>query len=397
MGDGVDALIRDGIVSFVNEHSPEQVDFVVDLCNENSYTHNPEGTNRVARMVLGCLEGIFRHHEVVEETEVGNHHILRTRLGSRAIYLLGHTDTVFPPDHQFQECKREGDWLRGPGAGDMKGGLAVIVYALKALAKVGLLDDLSLSLILGGDEEIGSVTSHSIYERERENAVACLVAECAGLEGEVVVSRNGKAGFRLDCFGEDLHVARVSDRKTSAILEIAHKIVALEALNGCYPGVTVNVGTVEGGLGPCTVPAHAACLVDLRWQDEKHREGLLKKAHRISAEVSQSGCRCEITILNHRPAMPLSSETAKMLRSLEETSKSLGIGVRTEHRRGTSDANYFGSAGIPTLDGLGPICHDDHTPNERILIPSLAARTSLVALFLAGVAQKEMAVTKDEA
>ncbi|KPK24905.1 MAG: hypothetical protein AMJ70_00455 [Dehalococcoidia bacterium SG8_51_3] len=383
----MDRSLKDEISAFIKANAEAQLRFVIDLCNENSYTYNIPGTNRVAEMVLEQLGGLFPQHEINEQTEVGDHHILRMRAAGewscrRSIYLLGHMDTVFPPDHSFQKCKREGDWLIGPGTGDMKGGLAVIVYALKTLGHFGLMDRLDLTLILSGDEEIGSITSHSLYEVERERARACLVAECAGPQGEVVISRNGKAGARLDCFGKDSHVARVAAKKASAIVELAHKIVALEALNGNHPGVTVNVGKIEGGLGPCTVPAHASCLLDMRWSDEKQGKGLLQDAGRISQDRINRQCRCELTILNQRPAMAATEENEKMFGVLRQLAEPLGMSLTAEYRRGTSDANYFGAAGVPTLDGLGPICEGDHTSHERIIISSLATRTALLAFFL---------------
>jgi len=379
----MDRSLKDRILSFVTEHAEKQLELVTALSNQNSYTYNPEGTNRVADMVLEAAGGLFPHHEVIEETETGHHHILRTGTRPRAIYLLGHLDTVFPPDHPFQTCAVEADWLKGPGTGDMKGGIAVLVYALLALRECGLMDRLGITMILGADEEIGSAMSHVLYKRERENAIACLTAECAGLDGEFVVSRNGKAGARLDCEGEQRHVGSVPGEKTSAVLEMAHKIIAVESLNDHYPEITVNVGEVEGGLGPSTVPGHARCLIDLRWRDDEQYEKLLEKVHRIANDTLQARAECRLTVLNHRPAMPSTAQSEKMFDALTQIAASIDIVPGREHRRGTSDANYFGSAGVPTLDGFGPVCTGDHTPDERILIPSLASRTALLALFLA--------------
>jgi glutamate carboxypeptidase len=379
----MDASLRARIQSYVGDHAAEQLRFVIDLCNQNSYTYNAAGTNLVAGMILDRMRGLLPRRETVRQREVGDHLVLRTRPASRADYLVGHMDTVFPPDHPFQECAVDGEWLAGPGAGDMKGGIGVIVYALKALGEAGILEGMDIALVLSADEEIGAVTSRPIYERERRNAAACLVAECAGPAGEVVVSRNGKAGLRLDCTGVDRHVSRASGDKSSAIVEIAHKVLALEALNACLPGVSINVGKVEGGLGQCTVPAEASCLVDVRWLEEKHYEIVLSGIRDVAAKATCPGCGCKLTLLNHRPAMPLTDATEALYGALESTARCLGMSVGREHRRGTSDANFFGATGIPTVDGLGPICHDDHTPSERIHIPSLAARTALLALFLA--------------
>lgn len=380
MGDSLNERVR----SYVEEHASEQLDFVVTLCNQNTYTYNPTGTNLVAGMLLDRLGDLMPHKETVAQKKVGDHHILRTRPASGGIFLLGHMDTVFPPEHVFRECKVDGEWLLGPGTGDMKGGLAVMVYALLALEECGVLDGLDLTLILSADEEIGAVTSRAIYERERADAIACLVAECGGPDGEVVVSRNGKAGIRMECFGEGRHVGRVSDDKRSAVLEMAHKVLEVEKLNGFFPGVTCNVGTIEGGLGPCTVPDRASSLIDVRWLEEDHYERILERFRDLVAAPACRGCRCEFEVLNRRPAMPLTDGSRTLYEKLQQAGSWAGLRVGSEHRRGTSDANFFGSAGVPTLDGLGPVCHDDHTPRERIHIPSLVTRTMLLALLLAG-------------
>lgn len=370
------------VIDLIEGWEEEQIDFVIALCEQNSYTFNTKGNDCISSLILERLEGIFPIHHITEQDNVGDHHILRTRDEGDAVYLLGHTDTVFPPDHPFQVCHKDGLWLNGPGTADMKGGLAVMVYALKALKHAECLEPLNLTMILGGDEENGSVTSCKIYEDERKRASACLVGECAGENGQIVVSRNGKAGGRVECRGLDSHVSTVSDDKASAILELAHKVIAFESLNDTFPNVRVNVGQFEGGLGPSTVSANAHFLFDLRWQDEKHYPPLLERAQKIVSQSEQPNCSSHLEILNHRPAMPLNRKTEKILIQLRKVAEEMGQDIFTEHRRGTSDGNYFGALGIGTLDGFGPIGVGDHTPNERIWIPSLKSRTALLALFL---------------
>jgi glutamate carboxypeptidase len=384
-------MLHTGLVSAVDSLVEEQVRFLIDLCDRNSYTYNKEGTDTVAGMILDRLNGILPEHRIFEQGETGNHHRLQTRSGGGAIVLVGHLDTVFPPDQPFQKCSLSGDALHGPGTADMKGGLAVFVYALKALDAAGLLDGMSIVLLLTGDEEIGSPSSHRLFEEERKGAAACLTGECAGPGGEVVVSRNGKTGARIDCFGRGRHVGAGTHEKSSAVLELAHKIVATESLNASLPGVSVNVGTVQGGLGPSTVPGHASSLLDIRWEQEEHRALLLEKVRAIISRPHQPGCRSELTLLNARPAMPFHEGTEKLFRTLQETGARLGLAVQGEHRRGTSDANFFGSAGVPTLDGFGPVGGRDHTPGELIFVPSLRARTVLLAHFLLDLHGRESA------
>ena len=376
--------VQNLILDYIEHAASDQLRFVEDLCSINSYTDNIDGVQRVAGMVLERAGSLFRTHEPIEDEAWHTHHILRNGGEGSAIYLLGHLDTVFPPGHTFQACSRNGDWLTGPGTGDMKGGLAVIVFALEALAHAGVIDSMNLSMILGADEETGSTGSRAIYERERANAAACLTAECAGENGELVLSRNGKAGGRLDCSGAQDHVGRGDGEKMSAVLELSRAVIALESLNGAFPDVTVNVGQVGGGLGPSTVPGEAHCLFDLRWRDEIYFDKLVSEARRLTENQKTVAGSCRLTILNHRPAMPATEGTARLMASLELTAGLTGTVVTTEHRRGTSDANFFGAAGVPTIDGFGPVCLEDHTERERILIPTLSSRTVLLALFLAG-------------
>lgn len=375
--------LRQNILCFVDSHAEEQLQFLIKLCNQNSYTYNKTGTDRVAEMILDRLKGLFTFHRAVDQNEVGDHHLLRNTTSSKAIYLLGHLDTVFHPDHPFQQCTLMGNRLKGPGTGDMKGGLAVIVYAFKALNDAGFFEKLPLVFIMSGDEEVGSITSRSVYLDERKKAVACLVAECAGPHGEVVVSRNGKMGARIDCYGQDRHVGNGTHKKASAILELAQKVVAVESLNDSLSGVSINVGKVEGGLGPCTIPAHACCLVDIRWVEEAHREIILDQIQTEVSRIHQTGCISELHVLNLRPAMPLMEGSEELFGMIREVGYSIGQEIQKTHRRGTSDANFFGSIGIPTIDGLGPVCRKDHTPDEFIEISSLKERTALLALFLA--------------
>ena len=227
-------------VPFLREHAEEELQFVIDLAHQNSFSWNKEGTDRVAGMVLERIAHLLPEHRVVEQTRVGDLHLLSNRTEGKTVYLMGHLDTVFPPEHEFRECWVEGDELHGPGCGDMKAGIATIVYALLALEDAGLLEGIPLTVALSGDEEVGAVTSRSVFEEERKKALACLVVEGGGTNREIVVSRNGKIGARLDAFGRDEHVGAKGLEKASAVLELAHRTIALEGMNGTLPGVRVT-------------------------------------------------------------------------------------------------------------------------------------------------------------
>ena len=381
-----DEKTRRKILDFVEDRAFEQLRFVTDLSNRNSYSWHKAGTDQVAGMILEKMAGAFPVHRVVEQEEVGNLHLLTNVPDGKSIYILAHMDTVFPPDHPFKECRVEEDRLHGPGTGDMKAGVATVVYAVLALKEAGLLDRIPLTVIFGGDEEIGAITSRAVYEEEREKALACLVVEGAGVEGEIVVSRNGKIGARLDCLGRDQHVGAAVLDKASAILELAHKTIALEGLNGALPGVRVNVGKVDGGLGPATIPASASAQIDIRWEDQATRDPLMERIREAVAREDLPGCRSELLILNERSAWPHTEGSQRLADLVKEAGLEIGQEIGQEHRRGTSDSNFFGCAGVPTVDGIGPICKGYHTAEEFVYIPSIRARTALLANALVKIA-----------
>jgi glutamate carboxypeptidase len=375
----LDVARRDRIVSFLQARAAEQLQFVIDLGHQNSYSYNKAGTERVAGMILAKIGHLFPVHRVVEQDEVGDLQLLSTVGEGESLYLLGHMDTVFPPDHPFQECHVDGEKLHGPGCGDMKAGLATIVYAVMALAEAEVLSRIPLTVILAGDEEIGAVTSRPVYEEERKKAFACLVVEGGGPNGEIVVSRNGKIGARMDCRGQAQHVGATELQKASAILELAHKTITLESLNQEFPGVRLNVGRVEGGLGPATIPAEARALIDIRWEDQKVRNALVQRIRQVAATTSLEGCSSEVTVMNERAAWPWTEGTQRLADLVKKVGTTLGQPIGQEHRLGTSDSNFFGAAGVPTVDGLGPVCKGYHTPGEFVYIPTISDRTSLVA------------------
>lgn len=375
-------------LAFIDAHREEQLDFLVRLCNQNSYSFNREGVNRVGEMIAENLGAIMPVHEVETFEKVGDTHIFRSARQGKYVYLVGHMDTVFPPDHPFQTCTAKGDLLSGPGTGDMKGGLVVIMYALKALHHAGVLGDLAISTIFNSDEEIGSKYSSVVMQREREQAALCLVTECAGLDNQIVVSRNGKMGARMRSFGKPQHVSVGGHEKSSAILEAARKIIEIEALNGIHPGVSLNIGKVSGGLGPATIAAEAEAYIDIRWEHEEHKDRLIEAVKAIVARQDLPGCCSEFEVLNWRPSMPCTGRNRALVELIQSTAGEMGLQVLTQHRRGSSDANHFGSAGVPTVDGLGPVSQGDHTADEYISIASLCERTRLLAAILLGIAER---------
>ncbi len=363
----------------------EMFDLLRDLVIIQSGTRNRDGVNRVGQRIRAALAGLDLETEVIDGNGFGDHLVFRSRgalAGRPSILITGHMDTVFPADTTFTGYRREGDRIHGPGVIDMKGGLVVTICAVRALARAGLLAHLPLILLFNSDEETGSPSSIPLLKRMAGESCCALVTECGGVNGEVVTGRRGKTGYRLDVHGRAGHAAFAGPDKASAILELAARIVRLEACNDPGSGVVVNVGRVEGGIGPNTVAEHAMALVDTRYPDRATGKRLQEEIRRICSGPAAASTRCELSVTNQRPVMERTDANLRLFRLLAEVGKELAITVREEIRQGVSDANTLAGEGLPVLDGLGPVGEFDHSDREYMRARSLEERTLLLANFL---------------
>jgi len=213
----------------------------------------------VGRDVRARLESLGLEVETHEGGDRGDTLVGRWRGAGRArLLLIGHLDTVYPPgwprEHPFHV---EGDSARGPGTCDMKAGVLVGLYALDALRHAGFDDFAEIAFILNGDEEVSSPVSSAVIAREARGRDAVLVLEAARENGDIVSARKGFAQFDLHVQGRAAHAGVEPEKGRHALLELAHQIVALQALNGTIPGATVNVGVAAGGMRRNIVPDEA--------------------------------------------------------------------------------------------------------------------------------------------
>jgi glutamate carboxypeptidase len=297
--------------------------------------------------------------------------------------MIGHTDTVFDPGTVAERPFRiQGDRAFGPGVTDMKGGLLTGFFAVEVLQAAGFDVFGSVTYICNPDEEIGSPWSRGTILAESERADAALVLEGARENGDVVSSRKGVLDVRLEIEGRAAHAGVEPERGRSAILEAAHKTVALQALNGRWPGVTVNVGVVNGGTRPNVVAERCVLEVDVRSPEEATFEEAGAAVESIATEHTVPDVRVT-TISNgwHRP-MEKKEGGAKLASLAIAVAGELGFELRDAATGGASDANTTSGAGVPSLDGLGPIGGDDHGPKEWLDLSSVVPRISLLAGLL---------------
>ena len=373
---------EDKIISFLSSQKPAMFHLLDSLVKIQSGSYNKKGVDRVGNTIAETLLKINMVPEVAKQTLFGNHLLIRSQAcagDKKQIMFVGHMDTVFPADTEFNWYKEDETNSYGPGVIDMKGGLVVGIFALKALAELDLLQTIPITFLLNSDEEIGSRSSVEFIQAEANQSAFAFVLEAGGPGNKIVTGRKGNLSIEIQITGEAGHAAFAPANKRSAILEMAHKIIELEALNSPDRGITVNVGKVDGGIGPNTVPELSTALIDFRYIDPPDSIYLEKQVAAVSRKQAVAGTECRVEFLSGRPPMQQSPGNRSLFKQFETISRSLGHTVEEEFRFGVSDANFIADLNVPVLDGLGPIGLKDHSRDEYMIKDSLLERSILLA------------------
>ncbi len=348
------------------------------LIEINSYTHNKEGVDKVGALFGQMMEEIGFEQERFVREEIGDHLLFRSpKKGGKRLLLLGHLDTVFPPN-SFEGFREDEKWIYGPGVCDMKGGNHVALEALRNLKKRqgGIFD---IDMLLVSDEETGSDDSKHLTARLAPEYDYCLVFEAAGKHDEVVIGRKGMGTFSVEITGHAAHAGNDYTKGANANLEAARKLIALTELTDLGRGTTVNVGKMEGGIGPNTISPHARLMVEVRYTHGKERDRVLEALYEIVHRCSVDRVRASLSGGVQRDVLEPDEAQAAFLHWIEEVT---GMSIPTERRGGVSDANVVASVGVPVLDGWGPFGDGDHTIHERASKKSYLKRIETVTKIL---------------
>ncbi len=298
----------------------------------------------------------------------------------KSILLLAHLDTVHAQGVIADRLpiRRDGDRLYGPGIYDMKSGALMALEALRIAAERG--SRLPVDLVLVPDEEIGSPSSRSFMEELARNAAYALVVEPARDGGKIVVARKGVAMYDVTVRGRAAHAGVRPQDGRSAIRAAARLVLDLEALNDMERGVTVCVGTIDGGTGRNTVPAECRLEVDVRVPDDlaaSEITGRIEAMRPVDPDIT-----FEISGQMNRPPFAQSEGGTRLFDAAAGIAARLGIALEGMSTGGGSDGNFTAALGVPTLDGLGADGAGAHTFDEHILVSSIAPRTALLANLL---------------
>lgn len=374
--------MRKKAFDFIDSHREDMAGLWEKLVNMDSGSYQKEDVDKVAALLADEIRKFGGTAEIIEFDKAGNG--LKASFTDTAdkapVCFLGHFDTVFPRGEAARRPFRiEDGKAYGPGVLDMKAGVVIQIFAARALRKAGYTER-QVKIVLAGDEEIAHPNSDmpAIFERECAGAVAAFNFETGDVNESLVVGRKGSSSYNIAVKGVSVHAGREPENGRSAILEIAHKIIDIQALSDFEKGVTFNVGTIKGGVACNAVPDHAEIAVDVRvrteeqlaWADEKIRE----IADRTYVEGTSATCSADAGI----PPMLRTEGNDRLFGYVKSIAAELGLAEPSAIiSGGGSDSAFSVRAGIPTIDQMGVKGRWNHSDREFAVAETLFERTKL--------------------
>lgn len=313
--------------------------------------------------------------------EVAGNHLKADFAGrsGKPVLLLGHFDTVWPLGTLAKmPFRMEAGRAFGPGVYDMKAGIAMMVFAMRAIKAAGHIGHRPVTILLDTDEEVGSTTGRPVVEATAKDCEAVLVLEPSqGPQGHLKTSRKGVGDITIRVRGRASHSGVDFEKGQSAIVELARQLLEIVKFTDSNRGITVNPGVIQGGTRSNVVAAEAWAEVDLR---VVHAADAALLEHKFAAlKPFNPECSIEISGGMNRPPMERTEGTARLFEIAREIAGSIGLEIAESSTGGGSDGNFTSALGIPTLDGLGALGEGAHATNESVVIQQLPQRTALLA------------------
>jgi glutamate carboxypeptidase len=385
------------------DHLDSQRELVCDVLSRwsgiNSFSNNSVGIDRMVQALeadFSALQGIMEIVEVQPQNSVGSSSeplplrpvkALRVRKRQAtlpSVFLCGHMDTVFPPDHPFQHPVRESDLvLRGPGVTDAKGGLLVMLKALEAFERSPWADKLGWEVLVNSDEEVGSPGSAGLLAEAAARNDLGLVFEPSFSDGNLVAARKGSGNFTVMITGRAAHAGREPHLGRNAINAMAEFVVELNSLSRTVPGVFLNVGLIEGGGPVNVVPDRALCRFNVRVTTPEEQDSFQAHLDRTKEKIASTE-GISVTVMGRftRPPKPLDDRSLQLLSHIAGCGRDLGLSLEWRPSGGACDGNNLAALGLPVVDSMGPVGSGIHSSHEFVLLDSVMQRAKLTALFL---------------
>lgn len=312
------------------------------------------------------------------------------------LVLTGHYDTVFPKDSHFLRPEYlDDETVNGPGVADMKGGILVMLEALKAFEKSPNKNRVGYNVLLSPDEEIGSPGSAPLLAALGRASHAGLTYEPAMADGSLAGARKGSGNFALIIKGRAAHAGREHHLGRNAVAAMAEFTVALDALNGQRDGVTFNMAKIDGGGASNIVPEMAVGRFNVRMLKTEDMAWIRTEIEAIIKRINtKDGITAELTGDFTRPPKPMAPANAMVFDWVKQAGGLLGQTIKWIPSGGVCEGNNLWASGCPNVDTLGVRGGEIHSDREFIKLPSLIERSQLSALILMKIASGEFDAQK---
>jgi glutamate carboxypeptidase len=367
-------------LAFCQQHEGEMLSLLRRMVEIESPSDNKAAVDSMGAFLAQVFERLGGKVTFYPQKEAGNH--MKAEFGGNSgkpVLLLGHFDTVWPMGTLAKmPFRMEAGRAFGPGVYDMKAGIAMMVFALRALKASGHDGHRPVTILLDTDEEVGSTTGRPVVETTAKDCEAVLVLEPSqGPQGHLKTSRKGVGDITIRVRGRASHSGVDFEKGQSAIVELARQLLEIVKFTDPVRGITVNPGVIQGGTRSNVVAAEAWAEVDLRVVHAADAAVLEQKF--AALKPFNPECSIEISGGMNRPPMERTEGTVRLF----ELAREIGIGIgwvpQESSTGGGSDGNFTSALGIPTLDGLGALGEGAHASNESIVISELPQRTALLA------------------
>lgn len=374
------------IFQSIDQAKPAMMDTWKSLVNRDCGSGNKAGVDSVGQDIRRFLEPLGFMVRFHEYEKAGN--MLVAEYGDMTkpfVILTGHMDTVFADGTTAERPFTVQDGrVTGPGVLDMKGGITVMLYAVKTLLESGW-NRYPLKIILAGDEEVGHGWSDAAqdYRKEARGALMAFNYETGFIDNGIVLERKGCAQYRFDFHGVGAHAGNNPEDGRSAVKELCHKALDMEALTDMAEGTTVNVGVIAGGTVPNAIPENAWCRVDVRFRTmagiERVEKALKEITDKVYIDQVQTTCRCEVKM----GAMERLASSEALFGKANQIAREAGLPeMKAIAVGGGSDSAYITAEGVPALCAMGVKGQFNHTVREWAEESSLTERAKLSAALL---------------
>ena len=374
------------LLAYFDSRYDDMLEIIELLVTQETPSDNKPRLDDFASLLAGRLQLAGASVDIVEQAERGDH--VRACFGherfddaTQQALILCHYDTVWPvgslATHPFR-IEADGK-AYGPGIFDMQTSLMLSEFMLHAVNDLNLDLPRPVTILMTSDEEIGSGASRALIEHEGRKSAYTLVLESPLPGGVLKTERKGGGGFIVEVTGRAAHAGVEPERGISAVHELAHQTLAIQALTDWDKGTTVSVNVVEGGTAGNVIPAFARAQVDLRaWTLDEIRR---VEASMSSLEPVLPGAQLAVSGGGNRPPLE-HAVTGELFEKAQVIGKKLGLDLEEGSTGGGSDASWTGALGIPTLDGLGVPGHGAHADHEHIEVDQIASRAALLTAML---------------